>query len=211
MRKLLTAAALVCVAALSLASPASAGASPPSHSHAFGQSREALARDYAQWLLGDAFNPLFSGECGQKVGGTYFMNSTLDVGVEYDCDIPAGVPIVFEHAAYYAWYPVDGTTDEELDATSKAAFAPDSSWARLDGRQLPLSTTSTGAYDIVSEPGSAYDAIIGLGTGPIRSAVTGNFTLLHPLTPGDHEVEAAVDFTTVGGGLFSVTYHIHVG
>jgi hypothetical protein len=61
----------------------------------------------------------------------------------------------------------------------------------------------------MSEAGSFYDTIYGLGTGPIRTALSGNVVVLHPLAPGDHVIEAAVTFTDDLGD-YSATYHIHV-
>jgi hypothetical protein len=86
---------------------------------------------------------------------------------------------------------------------------PDSSLT-LDGRSVPLTTSQTGAFDVISQPGSAYDAVFGLGTGPIRTAVTGQFTVLHPLRPGEHQIVAHVDFNPTGGPIFNVTYNITV-
>lgn len=52
----------------------------------------------------------------------------------------------------------------------------------------------TSAFDVESERGSAHDAIIGLGTGSIRTAVVGQYTPLHPLRLGEHEIYGLVDF-----------------
>jgi hypothetical protein len=79
----------------------------------------------------------------------------------------------------------------------------------LDGANIPLKEISTGAYDVISQKGSFYDTVMDLGTGPIRTALVANVVAIHPLTPGDHTIEAAVIF--IGDGAFSATYHIHVG
>ncbi len=64
-------------------------------------------------------------------------------------------------------------------------------------------------FDVNSEPGGFYDTIFGQ-TGAVRTALRGNVVVLHPLTPGDHVIEAEVTFTGTGGA-FSATYHVHVG
>lgn len=77
------------------------------------------------------------------------------------------------------------------------------------GRSLRLKPIDTGAYRIVSEPGSFYDAVIGVGTGPIRTAIRANLVFIRPLSRGDHVIEAEVHFAE-GGGDFSASYLIHV-
>jgi hypothetical protein len=81
----------------------------------------------------------------------------------------------------------------------------------VDGTAVPLHTVSTGAFDVISEPGGFYDQILGVGTGSIRTVVTGDVVFIHPLSPGDHIIEAAIRFTPITGGDFSATYHVHVG
>lgn len=98
-----------------------------------------------------------------------------------------------------------------FETVAEERFANSESVVPLDGRSIPLTTTSTGAFDVESEPGSAYDAIIGLGTGPIRTAVVGQYTLLHPLRPGEHEIYGRVDLAPGGGPRLDVTYNVHVG
>jgi hypothetical protein len=206
---------LACVGVILLATPALAGPAMPVGSSAFGRSRAAWGQEWGRWALGDSSDPLIAslteGHCGDLVDGAFFMVPPIDVGVEVDCDVPLGTPIVFSHAAFFGWIPADGDTDEEIIASANVGFAPDSSEVTVDGRAVPLTAINIGAFDVESEPGSFYDAIIGLGTGTIRTTITGHFTILHPLTPGDHEVHAVADFTTIAGVAYSITYHIHVG
>jgi hypothetical protein len=79
----------------------------------------------------------------------------------------------------------------------------------LPRRHLSLKPIDTGAYDVISEPGSFYDTILGVGTGPVRTALRGNIVVLHPLSPKDHVIDGDVSFTN--GEAYSVTYRVHVG
>jgi hypothetical protein len=117
---------------------------------------------------------------------------------------------VLSHAAWFTTFGIDGMTDEELQDAAVAGFTFTSNSLTLDGKALPLRAIDTGPYDVISEPGSFYDAILGVGTGPIRTVVRGNVVVLHPLTPGDHVIQGAVSFTG-GRGDFSATYNVHVG
>jgi hypothetical protein len=199
--------ALVAPAATAYASPVL-----PFGSHPYGHSYPAWFRMVGQFYLGDSSNPLFAaleGDCGELIDGAFFMAAPIDVGVELDCNVPAGTPIVLSHAGAFATKGIDGETDQELVDIATTGFMTSANELTLDGVALALQAIDTGAYDVISEPGSFYDAIIGIGTGPIRTAIRGNVVVIHPLTPGEHEIQGAVSF--VGGGEFSVTYHVHVG
>jgi len=177
-----------------------------------GRNSASWARAWSQWALGDASNPLFAGlldgDCGDLIDGVFFMTAPIDVGVDLDCDVPAGVPILVSHAGFFV-FPDAGQTDAEIEAMADAGFTTVYNDLSLDGRGLPLIVSRTGAFDVISEAGGFYDAIVELGTGPIRTAVTGNFSLIHPLSRGDHTLEGSVLFTDAEN--YSVTYHIHVG
>jgi hypothetical protein len=149
------------------------------------------------------------GDCGELIDRVFFMAAPIDVGVDLDCDVPVGVPIVLSHAGFFATKGIDGESDQELVDAASAGFTTSADQLTLDGAAVPLETIDTGAYDVISEPGSFYDAILGIGTGAIRTAISGNVAVIRPLTPGDHEIQGAVSL--VGDGEFSVTYHVHVG
>jgi hypothetical protein len=206
---------ITAVLAFALVAPAAtASSSPvlPYNSSPYGHSYRTWFRMVGQFYLGDSSNPLIaalSGECGQMIDGAFFMAAPIDVGIELDCSVPAGTPIVLSHAAQFATKGIDGQTDRELVDAAKAGFTTSADELTLDGAALPLKTIGTGAYNVISETGSFYDAIIGVGTGPIRTAVVGNVVVLHPLTPGDHDIHGAVSF--VSGAEYSATYDVHVG
>ncbi|MDP9300556.1 MAG: hypothetical protein M3P43_06640 [Actinomycetota bacterium] len=194
------------------AAPAAAGPVLPYNSHPHGHPYASWTRMVGQWFLGDASNPLFAGlfdgDCGEVMDGVFFMAAPIDVGVELDCDVPTGTPIVLSHAGWFVTEGIDGETDAELEAAAIAGFVTSTNSLTLDGKALPLQPIDTGAYDVISEPGGFYDTV-GIGTGTIRTALRADLVFLHPLTPGDHVIEGAVSF--VGDGEYSVTYNVHVG
>lgn len=193
------------------AAPALARADVPANSSAFGQSRADWSRAWSQWFYGTPDNPVLSGGCGEMVGKVFMMVPPIESGVQVDCSIPKGVPVVFSHAGYTAWVPDDGDTGAELEQAAADFFGDPPSEVVVDGQQIPLTTTATGAFDLVSEAGSLYDVIFDLGTGPVLSAVVNQLTILRPMTPGDHTVTASVDFAASGGPIYDITYNITVG
>ena len=194
-------------------SPATAGPVVPYRSRPMGQSYSAWFQDVGQWFLGDSSNPLIAGlvdgECGQIIDGVFFMTAPIDLGLEFECEVPRGTAIVFSPAGWFVTQGVDGDTDEELQAALESGFNTSVNELSIDGVDVALQTIDTGFFDVISEPGSFYDTVLGIGIGPIRSAVRGNVVFLHPLRPGDHVIEAHVAF--IGDGEFSATYHITVG
>ena len=198
---------------LALMAPA-ANATPvlPYNAHPMGSSYVDWTRAVGQFYLGDASNPLIAGlggDCGQLRNGVFMMVGPIDVNAQFDCDVPVGTWIVFSHAGFFATKDIDGQTDAQLEAVARAGFNPSTNWLTLDGANVPLREFETGAYDVISQSGSFYDTILGVGTGSIRTALVADVVVIHPLTPGDHTIQAAVNF--IGDGNFSGTYHIHVG
>ncbi len=181
--------------------------------HLHHHSSERLLRKVGQFYLGDSTNPLFAalaGDCGQRINGVFYMAAPIDLGVQLDCTIPADTPIVLSPAAWFATQGIDGDTDQELEAAAATGFNTSTDWLKLDGKNVPLQTTMTGAYNVRSEPGSFYDAILGVGTGPIRTALVGNVVLFRHLSRGHHVIESTVSFVPAGNGDYSATYHIDV-
>jgi hypothetical protein len=211
-RNILVLTVVLTIGLVAGAAPASAGAVLPYNSRPMGISYPGWTKMVGQWFLGDASNPLFGaldGDCGEVMDGVFFMAAPIDVGVELECDVPVGTAIVLSHAGWFSTEGIDGETDAELEAAAIGGFVTSLNSLTLDGKALPLQPIDTGAYDVISETGSFYDTILGVGTGPIRTALRANVVFLHPLPPGDHVIEGAVSF--VGDGEFSVTYHVHVG
>jgi hypothetical protein len=211
-RTLVVLAALLALALIGSGAPAQAGPVIPYGARPYGHSYQTWLRTVGQFYLGDASNPLFAGldgDCGELMDGMFVMAAPIDVGVEFECDVPVGTPIVLSHAGFFATQGIDGETDEELHAIAEAGFTFASNSLTLDGGELPLTTIDAGVFDVQSQPGSFYDTLFGL-TGAVRTALVGNVVVLHPLRPGDHVIEAEVTFVGAGGG-FSATYHVHVG
>jgi hypothetical protein len=211
-RKIAPFFALLVVTLLGSVAPAHAGPALPYQAHPQGHSYQEWLQRVGQFYLGDASNPLIAGlggDCGQLIDGVFFMAAPIDVGVEFECEVPVGTPIVLSHAGFFTTEGIDGDTDEELLAAAEAAFVTVSDSLSIDGRAIRLRPISAGVFDVVSEPGSFYDSILGVGTGPIRTALIGNVVFLHPMSPGDHTIETEVTFTG-SGGAFSATYHVHV-
>jgi hypothetical protein len=196
-----------------LAAPA-ANAKPvaPYQAHPMGRSYTDWTKAVGQFYLGDASNPLIAGlggDCGQLRNGVFMMVGPIELNAEFDCDVPTGTWIVLSHAGFFGTKGVDGETDAQIEAAAANGFKTSTNHLTLDGANIPLKEISTGAYDVISQKGSFYDTVMDLGTGPIRTALVANVVAIHPLTPGDHTIEAAVTF--IGDGAFSATYHIHVG
>jgi hypothetical protein len=212
MRRRLSVLLAVLIGSLAATPAADAGAVLPYGSRPYGHPYASWTEMVGQWYLGDASNPLIAGlggECGELMHGAFFMAAPIDLGVELSCEVPAGTPIVVSHAGWFTTEGIDGDTDQELADAAVAGFVTSLNELTLDGVPLPLRPIDSGVFDVISEPGSFYDTIVGVGTGAIRTALRANVVVLHPLPPGDHELEGAVAF--VGDGAFSVTYHIHVG
>jgi hypothetical protein len=152
---------------------------------------------------------LTDGDCGQMIQGVFVMAAPIDVGVQFDCDVPSGTPLLLSHAGQFATVGVDGDTDASVHAVAEAAFVTLSDSLTIDGKGVHLKTIDPGTFDVIVEPGSFYNTVIGLDPGTVRTALIGNLVFLHPLAPGNHVIESEVTFIGVGGS-FSAVYHLHV-
>jgi hypothetical protein len=172
------------------------------------------ARTLTRWALGDSSNPLVAaleGDCGAVVDGRFFMAPPIVENLEVTCRVRHGLPIVFSHAAQFTWIPAYGTTDAEIIAAADALFTPITSWVRFDGDRVGVrnKTFNLGAFTVRSEAGSFYDGVIGLGTGAIRTSLTGTFLTIPPDGCGRHVLRSFVDFGRAGE-VFGGTYHIRI-
>jgi hypothetical protein len=205
--------AVLVVMMLGAIAPAQAGPVLPFQAHPRGHSYQEWMQVVGQFFLGDASNPLIAGlegDCGQLIDGVFVMAGPIDVGVEFDCDVPVGTPILLSHAGFFATEGIDGDTDAELAAAVEAGFTYTSNSLSVDGRRIEVRDINAGVFDVDSQAGSFYDTVLGVGTGEIRTALIGDVVFLHPLPPGDHTIRTEVTFTG-SGGAFSATYHVHVG
>jgi hypothetical protein len=191
---------------------------PPASAHAddagIHRTGQYRARTYSRWALGASPSPVLAsleGQCGGVVDGRFFIAPPIAEDLELWCDVPADTPIVFSHAAWFTFVPADGSTDAQIIAAADAGFAPVTSRVRFDGDRIGTrgKTYNLGAFTIRSKSGSFLDAI-GVGTGPIRTSLTGTFVTIPPRRCGRHLLESAVDFG-VPDEVFSGTYHIRIG
>src|SRR5262245_26853608 len=173
MRRLCTVLVLVLLALFIAAPGASASPVAPYQAHPMGRSYVDWTKLVGQFYLGDASNPLIAGlggDCGQLRNGVFMMVGPIELNAEFDCDVPAGTWIVFSHAGFFATEGVDADTDSELEAIARAGFNTSVDWLTLDGKNMPLQVLDTGVYDVISQKGSFYDTVYGIGTGPIGTA-----------------------------------------
>ena len=209
-RRMLLLTSLTAVILLGSVTPSYAAAVAPYQSRPHGSTYQTWLRTVGQFYLGDASNPLFAGlegDCGQLVDGVFILAAPIAEGLEFECEIPAGTPVVLSHAGQFAFRDA-GQTDEELQAIVDELFEFTSNSLTLDGTLLPLKAIDTSAYNVIAESGSFYNAIIGLDPGPVRTVLRANVVFLHPLSVGDHVIEAKAFFTD--GEKFSATYLLHV-
>ncbi len=195
------------------------GGAVPAHADADGDDLHKTgltrARSLARWALGEGPSPLlmaFEGDCGDRVGNAFFLAPPIGQDMELRCRVPLDTAIVFSHAAWFTTIPADGSTDAQIIAAANAGFDPVSSWVTFDGERVGLSgkTFNLGAFTVWSEKGSFYDEI-GLGTGGVRTSLTGTIMTLPPQDEcGRHVIKTAVDFG-VPDEVFSVTYRIRIG
>src|SRR3954469_24186803 len=128
--------AVLVVMRLGATAPAQAGAVLPFQAHPRGHSYQEWMQVVGQFFLGDASNPLIAGlegDCGQLIDGVFVMAGPIDVGVEFDCDVPVGTPILLSHAGFFATEGIDGDTDAELAAAVEAGFTYTSNSLSVDG------------------------------------------------------------------------------
>jgi len=84
-------------------------------------------------------------------------------------------------------------------------------WVGFDYRKAfgcPVKLVNDAAMQALGSYKKGKMLFLGLGTGPIRTALRGNIVFLHPLSRGDYVIEGAVTFGN--GDAYSVTYHVHV-
>ena len=211
-RRILPILAVVGLSLVGVGAPAQAGPALPSAAHPRGHTYLEWMQLVGQFFLGDASNPLIAGlegDCGRLIDGVFFMVAPVDVGLEFECEVPVGTPIVLSHGGFFATEGIEGDTDDELLAAAEAGYTTVSNSLSVDGTAIPPQTVDAGVFDVISEEGSFYDAVLGVGTGAVRTALIGNLVFLHPLPPGDHIIETEVTLAGAGGA-FSATYHVHV-
>ncbi len=214
MKRTSLAGALAALVLLVAAAPAAAkrGANP-ADSHAHGASLVTWQERWFEWAFGGGANPLLTGICGEQVGKLFLLSPATELGVEVDCQLRPGTPLLASPAGVIAWASTDGQTDAELLAERDASLVGISDPAvTLDGRALEVEDTfrSTDVYTIGLEPGNFIQTVDpGVLGDQTRVASAGWFLRLNPLPPGEHELVLSVAFDGSPGA--QITFHISVG
>ncbi len=180
---------------------------PKSHPASFG-----LQQRWVSWAVGSNTNPFLSPDlCGQQKGRYFFLTAAIEPGVERDCVIPAGVPLLASPGGDAAWAPTWGSTNHELQTNLAADFAQyGNPHVTLDGDHLSLDGTLTGgpvyrvrvrAHSLIRtvDPGFPAD------WATTKVASVGWFVVIHPLSPGHHELTLYDEFN---GDPLDITFHI---
>jgi hypothetical protein len=216
-------ALLAAVLALCLAAPAQAG-KLPTQAHVRGHSIVEWQRLFLDWLTTSSENILFNGGCGEVVDGVYFMPVTTQPGLEVECDVPKGVPVLASPAGTFSEIPTWGSNDAEVQADLDATWALLlSSAVEVDGASVSLEGvgTTAGVYDVGPvEEGSYFDLIcegipapckVDFAPGDtVRLASAADIVILHPFTPGTHTVYLAALFPFFPAEV-TLTATLHVG
>jgi hypothetical protein len=173
-------------------------------------------RAWAQWALGGAGNPIAHGLCGEEIDGLFFLSSALGPGTTFECDVPPGSKLLVTAGMGFFEMPTFGATDEEIIAVARQSWEEQvlATSLTVDGRavEVEAATREAGAYTIQAAPGSLYVDEFGFDPGSIRLASIGQFVILQPLQPGDHEI-VAVLIVDLGGGetlTLDSTFVVHV-
>jgi hypothetical protein len=201
--------ALCMVSAAAMPAVAGGRALPPG-SNAFGASLVTWAQRWGQWAFASSTNPLFSGVCGEKVDGVFFLNGAFDPGTNIDCALPTGTRLLASPGGAVSW---EGPVDElPADVDSQFADYPlTDPRAVLDGRDLSVDNTlvKTGVYSVDLQPGNFIQTVDpNVTSDHLQIASGGWFLRIAPLTPGSHILVLS---DVIAGELFDVTFHITVG
>lgn len=173
-------------------------------------------RDWAQWALGGPSNPVGQGLCGEAIDGLFFLSAALGPGTTFECNVPTGSKLLVTPGMGFFEMPTYGTTDEEIIAVTRQSWEEQiiGSSLTVDGVEIETeaATREAGAYTIQAAPGSLFVNEFGFDPGSIRLASIGQFVILQPLGPGDHEIVAALIVDLGGGETLTLdsTFIVHV-
>lgn len=217
MRRLLF-GSFVALLIVSVAPPASAAAVPAA-ARFRGHDLVSWQREYMRWATGSASSPVVAGGCGEVMHGVLFLAPAAVPGTTtVECDVAPGTPILVLVAATFSEIPTWGSNDDEIIADALATWSQLSdNFLEVNGSRVSLAGRfrNAGAYDVVTEEGSVYDFLCeGVPDscprppGPIRLASVGEFVVLRPLPPGEHQVIAS---TSWGDITLQMDASIHVG
>jgi hypothetical protein len=209
MKKGLLIAAVAVLMVVGLAPP---GSAHPHHRLASPGSID-LQKRWVGWALGSDAAPFLSRRCGEKNGRLFFMTAAIDTGLERNCIIRAGLPLVVSPAGTGVWAPTFGTTRKQLlDARDADLALVEDPKVTLDGKRLSLkgSFRNTGVYRIRVEDGS-FIKTVDPGYPPNREftriASGGWLLVIHPLRLGHHVLTLFDEYNETP---FDITFHIKI-
>lgn len=190
---------------------------------------EVRVQKWIEWISEQPWQagPLFDQDgsrCGfEQSGGTWFLAGTTGSTAERSCTVPAGKHLFFPLVNRWVVQYPDAIDDAFIEwATGYLHRNRDrvcDLTLRLDGEDLlpDFETMKEELYAEQLEPfETAYgeDNLIGDPSyaGTYVNMAEGHWALLHPLPPGDHELEFGGKQCSNGAVYFdvAVTYHLHV-
>jgi hypothetical protein len=195
-----------------------ADAQTPQQPRPHGQSYPAWAADWWTWALSQpvATNPVLdtTGEqCAvAQQGNVWFLAGTFSSGaVTRECTVPAGtallIPVINVFYCALAEDPAEQQTEEYVrDQVAFVEGAASGLSVTVDGRTVPRLTYEESEIFSIVLPA---DNLFGLPAGTVASpcADAGYYTLIPPLSVGDHTIRIQ---GTLGTFSVDVTYQITV-
>jgi hypothetical protein len=160
-----------------------------------GQTYEAWARDYTEWLLWDRTPenppPDATGDCegGQPGGDVFFVPHTMiGTASEYACSVGADQHLMVFLGGWIDWADDGQASEQLLDEFYDPHYQFHGFEFTLDGVTVPVGSHLTLQPDLYSVDFDE-DNLFGLSAGP-RDVLLAGLTavMLEPLEPGEHEL-----------------------
>lgn len=186
----------------------------PPTSNAYGRSIVQWQESWIRWAFttpGDE-NPLLNPtQCGEIVEGVFFLTAAIESGLEADCMIPVGMPILVPAAGTMGVQGLHAKTPEQLLGGVQAKLDT-LEFARLsiDGFNVPLSGVLrfTSTYHAHFRRGNYFDQVGSPVHGNRLVASGGIFVRLRPLSAGEHTIMTADRFSSAD--ILDITFHMTV-
>jgi hypothetical protein len=186
----------------------------PATSNAYGRSIVQWQEAWIRWAFttpGDE-NPLLNPtRCGEIVDGVFFLTAATESGLEADCTVPVGIPILVPAAGTMGVQGLHAQTQEQLLAGIQAKMDTlEFARVSVDGINVPLSGVLrfTSTFKAHFEEGNFFDQMGSPVHGSRRVASAGIFVRLRPLLAGKHTIMTADQFTSAD--TLDITFHVTV-
>lgn len=171
-------------------------------------------KQWVRWALGSNTNPFLSEDlCGEKIGGVFFLVAAISPGVERDCTIRRGTPLLLSPAGTAFWAPTFGRTPAELFEFVDADFAGTANPSvTLDGAALSLDgalktpdvyRSRVGQHSFIRTVDPSFPA----ARRVTRIASKAYFLMIPNLSTGPHTLVLSVDYFDT---VLDATFHIRV-